>query len=44
MDKSKFEDSKVNWQLLNILLPIVLVILLIAGFQFTRNRKYGVKG
>jgi gliding-associated putative ABC transporter substrate-binding component GldG len=44
MDKSKFEDSKVNWQLLNILFPIVLVILLIAGFQFTRNRKYGVKG
>jgi hypothetical protein len=41
MDKSKYENSKLYWQLLNILFPVVLVILFIAGFQFLRNKKYG---
>jgi gliding-associated putative ABC transporter substrate-binding component GldG len=41
MDKSKYENSKLYWQLLNILFPVVLVILFIAGFQFLRNQKYG---
>jgi gliding-associated putative ABC transporter substrate-binding component GldG len=41
MDKSKYENSKMYWQLLNILFPVVMVILFIGGFQFFRNRKYG---
>ncbi len=41
LDKAKYEDSKTSWQLLNIVLPILLVILFIAIYQFLRRRKYG---
>ena len=41
LDKSKYEDSKSMWQLINILLPVVFVMVLIAVYQNLRKRKYG---
>jgi ABC-2 type transport system permease protein len=41
LDKSGYEETKIRWQLLNILFPILLVILFIAIFQFLRKRKFG---
>jgi gliding-associated putative ABC transporter substrate-binding component GldG len=40
LDKTKFEDSKSSWQLLNIVVPVVLVMLFIAMYQYLRKRKY----
>jgi hypothetical protein len=41
LDKTGYEDSKTQWQLLNILVPILLVILFIAIYHFLRKRKFG---
>ena len=41
LDKASYEDSKARWQLLNILVPILLVILFIAIYQYLRKRKFG---
>ena len=41
LDKAAFEDNKTQWQLLNILVPILLVIVFIAIYQFLRKRKFG---
>ena len=36
----KVEDEKLKWQLINILLPIVLIMLFGVGFNTYRKRKY----
>lgn len=40
LDKAKYEDSKSQWQLLNILAPVLLVIVLVAMYQFLRKRTF----
>ena len=40
LDKAKYEDSKSQWQLLNILAPVLLVIVLVAMYQFVRKRTF----
>lgn len=40
LNKMKAEDEKLKWQLINIALPIILVILAGLGFGFYRRRRY----
>ncbi len=42
LDKKKVEAQKNIWQLINILVPIILVLLFALVFQFVRKRKYTV--
>ncbi|HEX5667551.1 MAG TPA: gliding motility-associated ABC transporter substrate-binding protein GldG [Chitinophagaceae bacterium] len=41
LDKTKYEGSKSFWQILNIVLPALLVMFFIALYQFIRKNKYG---
>ncbi len=41
LDKKKVEEEKAFWQLINIGLPILLVILSVMAYQAWRKRKYG---
>lgn len=40
LDKVKIQDSRLFWQLLNLILPVALVILFGIGKYFIRRRKY----
>lgn len=40
LNKQRVEDQKVYWQVVNIIVPIVLVILFGIGFNYFRKRKY----
>ncbi|MBP6730533.1 MAG: gliding motility-associated ABC transporter substrate-binding protein GldG [Chitinophagales bacterium] len=40
LNKMKAEDEKLKWQLINIALPILLVILAGLGFGFYRRKRY----
>ncbi len=40
LDKKKLETDKTKWQLINILVPLLLVILFGSLYQFMRKRKY----
>ncbi len=40
LDKTRYEDRKSFWQLVNTLLPVLLVIVLIALYQYFRKMKY----
>jgi len=42
LDETKIQEQKTKWQLLNIGLPIVLVLVFGVLFNFLRKRKYGV--
>jgi gliding-associated putative ABC transporter substrate-binding component GldG len=41
LDKKKLEDERSKWQIINIALPLLLVVLFGALYQFLRRRKYG---
>lgn len=43
LDKKKLETDKTTWQLINIIVPLLLVILFGGLYQFIRKRKYGGK-
>lgn len=40
LDEQRVKTQKTNWQLLNILAPIGMVVMFGAGFSFWRKRKY----
>ena len=40
LDKKKTDAGKMNWQLINIAAPVLLVILFAVLYQFLRKRKY----
>ncbi len=40
LDKKRVDDERTNWQLINIAIPVVLVILFALLYQFLRKRKY----
>lgn len=40
LDKTKVEEQRTTWQFINILLPIALILLLGALFQFLRKKRY----
>ena len=40
LDKKKVEEQRTNWQLINIVLPSVLVIITGVIFQWRRKKKY----
>ncbi len=40
LDKKKTEAQKSTWQLINIIVPVILVLLFAFVFQFIRKRKY----
>lgn len=40
LDKEKMENSKTAWQLINIIVPLIIVILFGLVYQFLRKRKY----
>ncbi len=44
IDKKKLEEGKTKWQVINIVLPILLVILIGIIYQFVRRKKYANNG
>lgn len=42
LDKNKVEKEKTTWQLINILVPVLLVFLFAVLYQFIRKRQYTV--
>jgi len=44
LDKKKVDEDRAFWQVVNILLPILAVILAVMAYQVWRKRKYGRKG
>jgi gliding-associated putative ABC transporter substrate-binding component GldG len=40
LDKKKVESEKTTWQLINMIVPVILVLLFALVFQFIRKRKY----
>jgi gliding-associated putative ABC transporter substrate-binding component GldG len=42
LDKNKVENEKTTWQLINIIVPVLLVFLFAVIYQFIRKRKYTV--
>lgn len=42
LDKVKIKDEKLQWQLINTLLPIVAVILFGIGYTYVRRKKYTI--
>lgn len=40
LDKKKVDSEKMSWQLINIAVPVLLVILFALLYQFLRRRKY----
>jgi len=42
LDKNKVEKEKTTWQLINIVVPVLLVFLFAVIYQFIRKRKYTV--
>ena len=42
LDKKKVEEGKTTWQLINIVVPVLLVFLFAVLYQFLRKRKYTV--
>jgi len=42
LDPKKIKEQRTMWQLLNIALPVLLVLLFGVGYQFWRKRKYAV--
>jgi len=42
LNKIRVQNEKVKWQVINIILPIVLIILFGIGFNYFRRKKYAV--
>lgn len=42
LDKAKVADQKTTWQLINIAVPLILIILFGLAYQWNRKRKYAV--
>ncbi len=42
LDKNKVEKEKITWQLINIIVPVLLVFLFAVIYQFIRKRKYTI--
>jgi ABC-2 type transport system permease protein len=40
LDKKKLETDKTKWQLINIIVPLLLVVIFGTLYQFIRRRKY----
>lgn len=40
LDKKKTEDERLKWQVLNLLLPVVLILLFGLSFRWWRRKKY----
>ena len=43
LDKTKINQDKLQWQLFNVLVPLVILALMVAIFSVVRKRKYGKK-
>lgn len=41
IDKSAYEGKKIYWQIANIIIPIIFMMLFIYIYQFIRKRKFG---
>ena len=42
LDKKKIQDQRTQWQFINIVVPIGLIILFGLGFQYFRKNRYAV--
>ncbi len=40
LDKKKIQEQRTQWQFINIVVPIVLIVLFGLGFQYFRKNKY----
>jgi ABC-2 type transport system permease protein len=43
LDTKKVDEQKTLWQVINIVVPVLLVLLFALVFQFVRKRKYSIK-
>lgn len=43
LDKTKINQEKLQWQLINVLLPLIVLALMVAIFTIVRKKKYGKK-
>ena len=43
LDKTKINQDKLQWQLINVLVPLIVLVLMVAIFTIVRKRKYGRK-
>jgi gliding-associated putative ABC transporter substrate-binding component GldG len=43
LDKKKVEAQKSTWQIINMVVPVILILLFAFVFQFIRKRKYTIK-
>jgi len=42
LDVKKVEEERINWQLINLLVPVMLICLFAAVYQWRRKRKYTI--
>ncbi len=42
LDKKKIQEQRTQWQFINIVVPIGLIILFGLGFQYFRKNRYAV--
>jgi hypothetical protein len=43
LDAGRVTDEKLQWQIVNIILPIVLILIFASAYTFIRKRKFEVK-
>jgi ABC-2 type transport system permease protein len=44
LDKVKIREDKIKWQILNVVIPIIIIIIAGMVYNLLRKRKYSVKG
>jgi hypothetical protein len=42
LDVKKVEEERINWQLINLLVPVMLICLFALVYQWRRKRKYTI--
>jgi hypothetical protein len=42
LDKRKIADEKLNWQLINIVIPIACIVLFGVIYQYRRKKRFGM--
>ncbi|MCB0689075.1 MAG: hypothetical protein KDC53_21200, partial [Saprospiraceae bacterium] len=43
LDKQKIQNERLYWQVVNVLVPLILLVILAIGFNYLRKRRYSGK-
>jgi hypothetical protein len=43
LDAGRVTDEKMQWQIVNIVIPILLILIFASAYTFIRKRKFEVK-